>query len=64
MHTGFWLGNLMEIDHLEDLRRRLENNIKMDLREVGWGGMDWIALAEDEDRRRSSCSIQCRKLRD
>jgi hypothetical protein len=26
-------------------RRRLEDNIKMDLREVGWGGMDWINLA-------------------
>jgi hypothetical protein len=28
-------------------RRRLENNIKMDLREIGWGGMDWIDLAQD-----------------
>jgi len=26
-------------------RRRLGNNIKMDLQEVGWGGMDWIELA-------------------
>jgi hypothetical protein len=26
-------------------RRRWEDNIKMDLREVGWGGMDWISLA-------------------
>jgi hypothetical protein len=25
-------------------RRRWENNIKMDLREIGWGGMDWIDL--------------------
>jgi hypothetical protein len=23
--------------------------IKMDIREVGWGGMDWIELAEDRD---------------
>jgi hypothetical protein len=23
------------------------DNIKMDLREIGWGGMDWIGLAED-----------------
>jgi hypothetical protein len=28
-------------------RRRWENNIKMDLREIGWGGMDWIDLVED-----------------
>jgi hypothetical protein len=26
-------------------RRRWEVNIKMDLREIGWGGMDWIDLA-------------------
>jgi hypothetical protein len=28
-------------------RRRWEDNIKMDLREVGWGGIDWIDLAQD-----------------
>jgi hypothetical protein len=27
-----------------------ENNIKTDLDEVGWEGMDWIALAEYRDR--------------
>jgi hypothetical protein len=26
-------------------RCRYQDNIKMDLREVGWGGMDWINLA-------------------
>jgi hypothetical protein len=26
-------------------RRRLVDNIKMDLREIGWGGMYWIDLA-------------------
>jgi len=25
------------------------DNIKMDLQEVGWGDMDWIALAQDRD---------------
>jgi hypothetical protein len=34
-------------------RRRWEDNIKMDLQEVGWWGMDWIELAEDRDRRRA-----------
>jgi len=32
------------------LRRRWENNIKMDLQEVGCGVMDWIELAPDRDR--------------
>jgi hypothetical protein len=28
-------------------RRRWVDNIKIDLREIGWGGMDWIDLAQD-----------------
>jgi hypothetical protein len=27
--------------------RRSSEDIKMDLREIGWSGMDWIHLAED-----------------
>jgi hypothetical protein len=34
-------------------RRRWMDNIKMDLREVEWGGMDWINLAQDRDRWRA-----------
>jgi hypothetical protein len=34
-------------------RRRWEDNIKMDFREIGWGGMDWIYLAQDKDRWRA-----------
>jgi hypothetical protein len=34
-------------------RRRREDNIKMDLREVGWEGADWIDLAQDRDRWRA-----------
>jgi hypothetical protein len=33
-------------------RRRWEDNIRMDLREIGWGGMDWIDLAQDKDQWR------------
>jgi hypothetical protein len=31
-------------------RRRLVDNIKMDLREIGWGEMDWIDLVQDRDK--------------
>jgi hypothetical protein len=34
-------------------RRRWVNNIKMDLREIGWGGMDWIDVAQDRDQWRA-----------
>jgi hypothetical protein len=30
-------------------RRRWVDNIKMDLREIGWDGMDWINPAQDKD---------------
>jgi hypothetical protein len=31
-------------------RCRWENNIKINLREVGWSGMDWVNLAQDRDQ--------------
>jgi len=34
-------------------RRRWEDNIKMDLQEVGNGGIDWIELAQDRERWRA-----------
>jgi hypothetical protein len=34
-------------------RRRWVNNIKMDLREIEWDGMDWIDLAQDRDQWRA-----------
>jgi hypothetical protein len=37
---------------LERHRRRWEDNIKTDLREVGCGCVDWIGLAQDRDRWR------------
>jgi hypothetical protein len=33
--------------------RRWEDNIKIDLQEVGCGGMDWIELAQDRERLRA-----------
>jgi hypothetical protein len=34
-------------------RHRWLDNIKMDLREMGWDGVDWLYLAEDRDRWRA-----------
>jgi len=34
-------------------RRRWEDNIKMNLQEVGCGGVDWIELTQDRDRWRA-----------
>jgi hypothetical protein len=34
-------------------RFRWEDNIKMDLREIGWGGIYWIDLAQDRDQWRA-----------
>jgi hypothetical protein len=34
-------------------RCRWLDNIKMDLREIGWSGVDWIARAQDRDQWRA-----------
>jgi hypothetical protein len=34
-------------------RSRWVDNIKMDLLEIGWGGVDWIGLAQDRDKWRA-----------
>jgi hypothetical protein len=37
--------------------RRWEDNIKMDLQEVGCGGMDWIQVTQDSDRWRALVNV-------
>ena len=39
-------------------RRRWEDNIQLDLQEVGCGRMDWIELAQDRDRWRELVSAK------
>jgi hypothetical protein len=36
-------------NYLED-RRKWEDNIRMDLRETGWEGVEWMHLAQDNDQ--------------
>jgi hypothetical protein len=31
-------------------RRRWEDNMKMGLKAIGWGGTDWVHLAQDRDQ--------------
>jgi hypothetical protein len=38
---------------LRTRRHKWEDNIKMNVREIGWGGMDWIDLAQDRDQWRA-----------
>jgi hypothetical protein len=38
---------------LERPRRRWEDGIKMDLKEICWGGVEWIHLAQDRDHWRA-----------
>jgi hypothetical protein len=38
-------------------RRRWEDGIRMDLRETGLGGVDWIRLSQDRDRWRAVVSV-------
>jgi hypothetical protein len=46
------VGNPEEKIPLGRLTRRWVDNIKMDLREIGSGGMDWIDLVQDRDQWR------------
>jgi hypothetical protein len=47
VYTAFWSGYLRERDHLEDTCARYEDDIKMEIEEVGWGSIDYIDYAQD-----------------
>jgi hypothetical protein len=53
--TGFWWGNLRRRP-LGRPRHRWEDNIRIDLREVGCGFVDWMELAQDRGRWRALAS--------
>jgi len=55
--TGFWLGGLKVRDHWEDQGVGGEDNIKMDLREIGIDGANWIQLAQDRIQRWASVNM-------
>jgi hypothetical protein len=47
------MGKLEGKRSLGSPKRRWEDGIRMDLREIGWGSVDWIQLAQDRDRWRA-----------
>jgi hypothetical protein len=47
------VGNPEGKKPLERPRRRWVDNIKINLREIGWDCMDWIELAQDRDQSRA-----------
>jgi hypothetical protein len=49
----FWLVNLKGRGHVEELTRRWEDNIRMDLREIWWEGVNWMHLAQDRGQWRA-----------
>jgi hypothetical protein len=54
-----WAGHVARMgeEHLQGFdgkaRRKERDGIRMDLREIGWGSVDWIQLAQDRDRWRA-----------
>jgi hypothetical protein len=48
-----FMGKLEGKRPLGRRRRRWEDEIRMDFREIGWGSVDWIQLAQDMDRWRA-----------
>jgi hypothetical protein len=52
MYKAFWLEARLKRP-LGRPRRRREDNITIDLRKRGWGGIDWINLAQDRDQWRA-----------
>jgi hypothetical protein len=50
MHIGYWWESQKKRDHWEDQDLAEWIILKWILRETGWGGMDWIDLAQDRDQ--------------
>jgi hypothetical protein len=52
MHIGYWWESQKEKRPLGRPRHRWVDNIKMDLREIGWDGVDWIEVAQGRNQWR------------
>jgi len=45
-----FVGKCERMGQCGQSRHRWEHNIKMDMKEIGWEGMDWIHLAQNWDK--------------
>jgi hypothetical protein len=54
---GMLMGKAEGKRPLGSPRHRWEDNIEMDLRGIGWGGMGWIHLAQDRDQWRAHVNM-------
>jgi hypothetical protein len=54
---GVFVGKFEEKRSLRRYRHRLEDNIRMDLREIGLEFVDWMHLAQDRDQWRAVLNI-------
>jgi hypothetical protein len=50
-----WRG--LHVVYCRKARRKGTTIIKMDFREIGWSGMDWIYVAHDRDQRRAFANM-------
>jgi hypothetical protein len=57
-----FMGNPEGKRPLRRLGLRWDDNIMMDLREIGWGGMDWIRLAQDRNQWRALVKMEMNLL--
>jgi hypothetical protein len=53
MHIGYWWESQKEREHWEDEDVGGWTILGWILREIGWGDMDWINLAQDRDHWRA-----------
>jgi hypothetical protein len=49
MNTIFFPGKREGKRPLETPTHIWQDNVRIDLREIGWGGVDWVHLAQDRD---------------
>jgi hypothetical protein len=56
-HIGYWWENPEGRRPLGTPRQKWVDNIKMDLGEIGWGGVDWTSLAQDKGKWRALVNL-------